>query len=63
MWSRRKLQNVSCESVTQCMDKKMAAVAFSLSDAEEYSPVEVVEDYYFVLLLSLHCDFALKYLL
>ena len=39
----------------------MAAVAFSLSDAEEYSPVEVVEDYYFVLLLSLHCDFALKY--
>ena len=40
----------------------MAAVAFSLSDAEEYSPVEVVEDY-FVSLLSLHCDFALKYLL
>ena len=41
----------------------MAAVAFSLSDAEKYSPVEVVEDYYFVSLLSLHCDFALKYLL
>ena len=38
----------------------MAAVAFSLSDAEEPSPVEVVEDYYYVLLLSLHCEFALK---
>ena len=41
----------------------MAAVAFSLSDAEEYSPVEVVEEYCFVSLLSFHCDFALKYVL
>ena len=40
----------------------MAAVAFSLSGAEEYSPVEVVKNYYFVLLLLLYCDFALKYL-
>ena len=40
----------------------MAAVAFLLSGAQDYTPAKVVEDYYFVLLLSLYCDFALKYL-
>ena len=40
----------------------MAVVAFSLNDAEEYSLVRVVNDYHFVLLLSLYCVFALKYL-
>ena len=39
----------------------MAAVAFSLkiSGAEEYTPVEVVEDCYFVMLLKFHSSVTL----